>query len=42
MFWPMIEAAWMAFGFLGGLITGVLLVKHKPRKRRRQPYLRFK
>ena len=30
----MIEAAWMAFGFLGGLITGVLLVKRKAVQKR--------
>lgn len=32
----MIEAAWLAFGFLGGLIAGVLLVKRKAVEKRRR------
>lgn len=29
----MLEAAWLGFGFLGGVITGALLVKRRPKKR---------
>lgn len=37
----MIEAAFLGLGFLGGVITGVLLVKRKPRRRVKLASLRM-
>lgn len=37
----MIEAAFLGLGFLGGVITGALLVKRRPKKRVRLARLKM-